>query len=189
MSLAGRITLVFRDFTHFRGKYTPELVMAAQYESAKAGAIYIYPKLVRATPVGATSLLRQSTIMSPPIYSVAPVVGRAAWEIKVQMGATGGASLYAEFVELGRKPGKFPPIEPIRKWVRRVLRITGESNIRSVAYLVGRKIARQGTPAQNYTKNTVEQNEAMTKSVMAMAALRVLKNPRMNQMQTVVRKV
>lgn len=103
------------------------------------------------------------------------------------MGATGGASLYVEFVEHGRRPGKFPPIDPIRKWVRRVLGITGAAQIRSVAYLVGRKIAQRGTPAQLFTAKTVEKEEAMTKMYMKAAAARVLANPKANAIHTVER--
>jgi hypothetical protein len=188
MSLSGRITLIFRDFTKFRGKYTPELIMAAQYEATKAGVTYLYPKLVRATPVGSTALLRQSTLFSPPRYAMSTSAGRPGWEVSAAMGATGGASLYAEFVEHGRRPGKFPPVEPIRTWVRRVLGITGAAKIRSVAFLVARKIARNGTPAQNFTKITAEKEAPMTKMVMAMAAVRVLNNPPKGAIQTVARK-
>lgn len=63
MSLRGRIQIIFRDFTGFRGKYTPQLIQAAQYEAAKAGVVFLYPKLVRNTPVGSTALLRQSTLL------------------------------------------------------------------------------------------------------------------------------
>jgi len=44
----------------------------------------------------------------------------------------------------GRKPGKFPPIEPIRGWVRRKLNVD-ESEVDGVAFVIARKIAREGT--------------------------------------------
>lgn len=44
----------------------------------------------------------------------------------------------------GRKPGKFPPIQPIRDWVRRKLNVE-ESEIDGVAFVIARKIAREGT--------------------------------------------
>lgn len=188
MSLAGRITLIFRDFTKFRGKYTPQLIMAAQYEATKAGVTYLYPKLVRATPVGATAMLRQSTLFTPPRYTMSSTEGRVGWEVSSTIGATGGASLYVEFVEHGRRPGKFPPVDPIRKWVRRVLGITGASQIRSVAFLVARKIARNGTPATNFTRITAEKEEQTTKMFMKMAASRVLNNPPKSAIHTVERK-
>lgn len=45
----------------------------------------------------------------------------------------------------GREPGKFPPIEPIRKWVASKLGITEEKENKRVAFLVARKIATEGT--------------------------------------------
>lgn len=44
----------------------------------------------------------------------------------------------------GRVPGKFPPMEPIRAWVRRKL-VVAEEEVESVAFLIARKIARSGT--------------------------------------------
>jgi len=44
----------------------------------------------------------------------------------------------------GRKPGTFPPVEPIREWVRGKLNVEA-SEVNSVAFMIGRKIANQGT--------------------------------------------
>ena len=44
----------------------------------------------------------------------------------------------------GRKPGKFPPMQPIRDWVRRKLNVE-ESEVDGVAFVIARKIAREGT--------------------------------------------
>lgn len=44
----------------------------------------------------------------------------------------------------GRKPGKFPPAQPIRDWVRRKLNVE-ESEVDGVAFVIARKIAREGT--------------------------------------------
>ena len=44
----------------------------------------------------------------------------------------------------GRKPGKFPPIDVIDRWVQRKLGIPA-SESKSVAFLIARKIAREGT--------------------------------------------
>lgn len=71
----------------------------------------------------------------------------------------GAGAKYAEFVEFGRGPGKFPPPPEIEKWLvksrqgRRV--VTGvkrkfkikkrETAVKSATYLVSRKIAQKGT--------------------------------------------
>lgn len=49
-------------------------------------------------------------------------------------------------MEDGRLPGAWPPRGPIEAWVRRKLHVP-EGDVRSVAFLVARKIARDGTKA------------------------------------------
>ena len=51
---------------------------------------------------------------------------------------------YAEFVEKGRQPGKFPPLGPIKLWATRVLGNPG------AAFAIARKIAMKGTKAQPF---------------------------------------
>lgn len=55
--------------------------------------------------------------------------------------------VYAAPVEVGTKP-HFPPLEPLIDWVKAKLHITGDKEARGVAFLIGRKISRVGTPAQ-----------------------------------------
>jgi len=50
----------------------------------------------------------------------------------------------ALFLEFGRRPGTFPPIAPIRAWAIRKLGVS-EDEADGVAYLIARKIAREGT--------------------------------------------
>ena len=52
---------------------------------------------------------------------------------------------YAAPVEYGRKPGKWPPRDAIEYWVRRKLKITNDAEVRSVAFLIARKIGLKGT--------------------------------------------
>lgn len=58
---------------------------------------------------------------------------------------------YSRFVEEGTGPGGFPPIESIRTWMRTVgITPRGGQDERSTAFLIARKIFRQGTPAQPF---------------------------------------
>jgi hypothetical protein len=59
---------------------------------------------------------------------------------------------YYKYVDEGRRPGKFPPIEPIRKWVREknLGGLRAEVSLESLAYLVARKIAQKGTKATHF---------------------------------------
>jgi hypothetical protein len=97
-------------------------------------------------------------------------------------------ALSGSVAQYGRGAGKFPPVDAMRTWVKRVLRVKGVREINSVAYLVGRKIAQNGTKAQLYNKKTVEQNQTMTETHMKAAAARVLRNPEGNKAATVSRK-
>ena len=52
---------------------------------------------------------------------------------------------YIYFLDKGRAPGRFPPVSNIREWVRTKLGISNEKEVNSVGFLVGRKMAREGT--------------------------------------------
>lgn len=51
---------------------------------------------------------------------------------------------YIGALDKGRSPGRFPPVDAIRNWVAQKLGISGNEND-SIAYLIGRKIANEGT--------------------------------------------
>lgn len=54
---------------------------------------------------------------------------------------------YTEFLVDGRKPGKFPPIAKIEQWIKDkgIAPIERTIKISSLAFLIARKIAREGT--------------------------------------------
>lgn len=70
------------------------------------------------------------------------------------LGVVGSSQPAALFVELGTKP-HMPPVDALVPWVREVLGVQGV-RARSVAFLIARKIARKGTPAQLPFKRTLE---------------------------------
>jgi hypothetical protein len=51
---------------------------------------------------------------------------------------------YIGALDKGRRPGRFPPVDAIRDWVAQKLGISGNDQ-NSIAYLIGRKIANEGT--------------------------------------------
>lgn len=78
---------------------------------------------------------------------------------------------YWKYVEYGRNPGKFPPIDAIRKWIE-IKPLVPDSRGGKVpttdqlAYLVARKIARDGiepTPLLENTLNDDSVNKAIDK--------------------------
>lgn len=55
---------------------------------------------------------------------------------------------YTYYLVNGRKAGKFPPIAEIKKWIINkgiVNKIKGDISVSSLAFLIARKIAREGT--------------------------------------------
>jgi hypothetical protein len=51
---------------------------------------------------------------------------------------------YSEYLERGRRPGKFPPPNAIEKWIRDKS-ISYDIPLKSLVFLISRKIAREGT--------------------------------------------
>ena len=70
---------------------------------------------------------------------------------------------YWIFVENGRKPGRFPPIDKILSWIRcKPVIPYSDSRGRipteeSLAFLISRKIAEQGTEGRNVLYETVDE--------------------------------
>jgi hypothetical protein len=76
--------------------------------------------------------------------------GQFASELEVKVNDT-KAQLwgvhYTEYLIDGRKPGKFPPIASIEKWIidKGISAIEADISISSLAFLIARKIAKEGT--------------------------------------------
>lgn len=67
---------------------------------------------------------------------------------------TGEPLIYAEAIEFGRKPGSFPAYDEasgLYRWVKLKLGIVGKMT-KSVAFLIARKIFKEGTKPQPYLK-------------------------------------
>jgi len=90
-------------------------------------------------------------------------------KITLDFGAGGVGGNYLEYVEEGRPPGKQPPISDILKWVRikplnprnlkngQLLKRT-DARLKSMAYVIARKIGKYGTEATHfYTEAFIEE--------------------------------
>lgn len=69
---------------------------------------------------------------------------------------------YYKWVELGRKPGKFPPIAKIQQWIKDKPIIPREIGGRlptekQLSYLISRKIANEGIEPGNQLKSTIDE--------------------------------
>lgn len=88
------------------------------------------------------------------------------------LGVTGSSQASALFLELGSKP-HMPPVDALVPWVKAVLGISEPKEARSVAFLVARKIARDGTPAQRPMGRAVEAARGQIVAMFDNAAARI----------------
>ena len=89
------------------------------------------------------------------------------------LGVVGSSQPSAVWVELGTRP-HMPPSEALQPWVKAVLGIHDPKEVRNVAFLVARKIARHGTPAQRPMARAVEATEGQIIAIFERAAAQVV---------------
>lgn len=65
---------------------------------------------------------------------------------------------YWKWIEHGRGPGKFPPPDAITSWIRKksIKPRDPQMSERTLGYLIGRKISREGIKPKNILRDTVE---------------------------------
>jgi len=91
----------------------------------------------------------KSDIKSKPVTTFGSVnaTGRLADSVRFEV-SDGTLKVFAldyvYYLEHGRKPGKFPPREPIIEWIK-AKGLSFDIPINSLAFLIQRKIARKGT--------------------------------------------
>lgn len=131
---------------------------AAMHASTQHLRGLIMPK----TPVGVSGTLRGGT--------QAKVTGSGA--DRTIEGRVFNPSAYGMPVELGRRPGKQPPSSALELWVRRKLGVP-ENRVKSVAFLVARKIGRKGTTAVRMFAQAVNDGRSTVNALFDRAAGRI----------------
>jgi hypothetical protein len=154
-----QITLNFKvSGPLFDGRYATlfdrEMLRATQ------DSIRLVSRNIRAAaPVGATGNLRSG------------IHGRTITPIKGVIKVEGPAARYAIFSERGRRAGRWPPPAPIRLWVRKILRPPAKE-LRSVTFLVQRKIGQKGTKGAKFFRSTAKKSEAAVQRIFQRAVQR-----------------
>lgn len=75
-----------------------------------------------------------------------------------------GLAGYWYYVEYGRRPGKQPPIDAMEAWINKTGMVpypdeNGKTpSVRSLAFLIARKIGREGTKGKGIIHDIVERN-------------------------------
>lgn len=72
---------------------------------------------------------------------------------------------YWKFIELGRKPGKMPPVSDIEKWiqVKHIVPNASKGKVpttRQLAYVISKSIGKNGTKGTNALMNSLHSEEA-----------------------------
>lgn len=89
------------------------------------------------------------------------------------LGVVSSSQPNALFLELGTRP-HMPPVAAIEPWVKAVLGIREPKEVKRVAFLVARKIAREGTPAQHPMARAVQSTEGQVIAMFERAAAKVV---------------
>lgn len=118
--------------------------------------------IVKRTPVGWSGALR----------------GGYAVEVTQSIGRTRGVILnpiiYHDVVEDGRRPGKMPPVEALIPWVASKLGVPPGPERRAIAFLIARKIGRQGTRPANMVEDGWDATRAQIRPRLKEAGLRLV---------------
>lgn len=85
---------------------------------------------------------------------------------------------YWKYLENGRKPGKMPPVEKILQWVKVKPVLPRERNgkvptQKQLAFLIARKIGREGTKPTHLLQKTMD--DMKLKKLVTAAVLKVMK--------------
>ncbi|MGE4334583.1 MAG: hypothetical protein AB7E55_01230 [Pigmentiphaga sp.] len=87
--------------------------------------------------------------------------------------AVGSRVHYAIYMDRGTRP-HWPPVQPIREWVKRKRIAIGEEQVKQVAFLISRKIARFGIKGRHFMKAGLENSLERVKELAREMATSVI---------------
>lgn len=93
--------------------------------------------------------------------------GRVESDGSRHLGIVSTASPYGEVVEVGRKPGSFPPVAPIARWAQVKLGVSAD-DAESVGLLIARKIYHKGTTGAKMFEKAWNQDRPWVESQLSM---------------------
>lgn len=87
-------------------------------------------------------------------------------------GFVGSTLNYVQPVDLGTRP-HFPPVEALIDWVRTKLGVASDKQARGIAFLIARKIARQGTKGAHVFDEALERLTPQLERIFGAAQARI----------------
>lgn len=142
-------------------RQAPDLVAREMTGTTLGATLFLEREVKERTPVGATGSLRGSIRARRPERLSDNVIG-----------VVGSSNPHAVPVELGTRP-HFPPLEPLKDWVRSRLDIRGKSEVHAVALAIARKIAARGTPAAGMFHRGFNENRGTVAAMYERATQRI----------------
>ena len=86
---------------------------------------------------------------------------------------TFNAPEYWKYANYGRPPGKMPPVSAIEEWITRRRIVpepnTSTPNVTSLAYVIARKIGREGTIGTNFLEKSLDEQKEYWMSTISAA--------------------
>lgn len=86
----------------------------------------------------------------------------------------GFPTIYAYYVEFGRRAGKWPPFRYIYEWVRVRHMAADDKEARSIAFLIQRSIGTKGTKPHPFLRPAFEKNRSLLKQIMIKGANKIM---------------
>lgn len=86
----------------------------------------------------------------------------------------GFPTIYAYYVEFGRRAGKWPPFRYIYEWVRVRHMAADDKEARSIAFLIQRSIGKKGTKPHPFLRQAYENNKRLLNQILIKGAQRVM---------------
>lgn len=86
----------------------------------------------------------------------------------------GFPTLYAYYVEFGRRAGKWPPFRYIYEWVRKRHFTVDDDEAQRIAYLIQRSIGKKGTKPHPFLKPAYEKNKKLLPTILKKAMQKVM---------------
>ena len=86
----------------------------------------------------------------------------------------GFPTMYAYYLEFGRRAGKWPPFRFVYEWVRVRHMAADDQEAKSIAFLIQRSIGRKGTKPHPFLRPAFEKNKRLYEQVIRKGAQKVM---------------
>ena len=86
----------------------------------------------------------------------------------------GFPTIYAYYVEFGRRAGKWPPFRFIYEWVRVRHMAADDQEAKSIAFLIQRSIGTKGTKPHPFLRPAFEKNKRLYEQVIRKGAQKIM---------------